>query len=579
MNITNLIKKEIKKALKKIGILNINNLDIKNNSNKEKYGDYQINGLISIAKKKNISSYDLAKKIVPLLNLDEITEKIEIINPGFINIFLKKQWIEKQVNLLLKNRNFRIQKNKNPKTIIVDYSSPNVAKEMHVGHLRSTIIGDSIVRILKFLGHKVIKVNHIGDWGTQFGMILAYITNEQNRKMSIKSLKDLNNLYLKSQELYKKNTFFAKKAKECIVKLQSGYEKYQKIWKKIVNITIEENQKIYKRLNISLKKKDIVGESFYKKMLPKIIFDLKEKKIAIENNGATVVYLDKFKKQDGNPLGIVIQKKDGGFLYTTIEIACIKYRYEKFHANRILYYIDSRQQQHLTQSWIIAKKAGYIPKNMKLEHHNIGLMLNKNGKPFKTRSGGTINLNHLLDEAERRALNLIKEKKVHFSCKNEKDKIINAIGIGSIKYADLSKNRTTNYIFDWNKIISFNGNTAPYMQYAYARINSIFKKHKIKNEKLISPILIQNKYEKKLTIHLLKFEEIIINVSKNGLPNIICSYLYNLTKLFSIFYESCPILYIKDKKTKQSRLKLALLTKKTLKIGLNLLGIHTIDKM
>ncbi|BGI51037.1 MAG: arginine--tRNA ligase [Arsenophonus endosymbiont of Ceratovacuna japonica] len=576
MNIQAFLLEKTIDALISIGAPKDNKIYIRT-SNKLHFGDYQINGIMSVAKKMSISTYQLAEKILPLLKLEDIASKVEIAGSGFINIFLNKKWISKQIELILQYEKLFIHSVK-PQTIIIDYSAPNIAKQMHIGHLRSTIIGDAISRTLDFLGHNVIRVNHIGDWGTQFGMLIAYIEKIQLKNTSNIMLDDLEIFYRKAKKCYDKDETFAKIARNYVVKLQSGDEYCRKMWRKLVDITMIYNQKIYHRLNVTLTKNDIMGESLYNNMLPNIVNDLISKGLAVKSNGAIVVYLDEFKNKAGNTMGVIIQKKDGGYLYTTTDIACIKYRYEILHADRILYYTDSRQHQHLIQVWDIARKASYIPMNMSLEHHIFGMILGKDGKPFKTRSGTTIKLTDLLDEAIKRASNVIRKKNPNIS---EKDlqSITQSVGIGAIKYSDLSKNRTTSYIFDWDKMLSFNGNTAPYMQYAYTRISSIFKRANIKPSELIDHVILVNKYEQSLAIRLLQFEEIILSVARKGLPHIMCAYLYDLASLFSSFYEHCPILNSKNDIFKCSRLKLALLTQKTLKIGLDILGIETIEKM
>jgi arginyl-tRNA synthetase len=452
---------------------------------------------------------------------------------------------------------------------------------MHVGHLRSTIIGDVTVRILEFLGQKVIRANHIGDWGTQFGILIAYLEDKKllkKLKKNLLSLQDLDNIYCQSKKQYNSNELFSKKSREFVVKLQNGDQYCCAIWKKLVSITMLENYKIYKKLNVTLEEKHTMGESFYNPMLPKIVEDLKKQKIAIEKNGAVIVFLDEFKNRMGDSMGVIIRKKDKGFLYSTTDIACLKYRYQNLHADRIIYYTDSRQYQHLLQSWTIAEKANYISKNLLLEHHMFGMMLSKNRRPFKTRDGNTIKLSNLLNESINRATNLIQKKQPNL-CKKKLIKLGEIIGISAVKYSDLSKNRNTNYIFDWDKMLSFEGNTAPYIQYAYTRIISILKKSNIPLHKIKMKIILNEESEINLAIKILEFEEIILLIAKNGTPHIMCKYLYQLSTYFSHFYENCSILFSEKIKIRKSRIKLSFLTAKTIKKGLNLLGIKTIKKM
>ncbi|CCJ84063.1 Arginyl-tRNA synthetase [Cronobacter dublinensis 582] len=363
-----------------------------------------------------------------------------------------------------------------------------------------------------------------------------------------------------------------------MVKLQGGDEYCREMWRKLVDITMAQNQITYQRLNVTLTRKDVMGESLYNPMLPGIVADLKAKGLAVESEGATVVFLDEYKNKEGEPMGVIIQKKDGGYLYTTTDIACAKYRYETLHADRVLYYIDSRQHQHLMQAWTIVRKAGYVPESVPLEHHMFGMMLGKDGKPFKTRAGGTIKLSELLDEALDRARRLVAEKNPDMPA-DELEKLANAVGIGAVKYADLSKSRTTDYIFDWDNMLAFEGNTAPYMQYAYTRVLSVFRKAGVAESELTAPVVIQDDREAQLAARLLQFEETLGVVARDGTPHVMCAYLYDLAGLFSGFYEHCPILSAETDALRQSRLKLALLTARTLKLGLETLGIETVERM
>ncbi|WGL99542.1 arginine--tRNA ligase [Arsenophonus sp. aPb] len=576
MNIQALLSEKISNALIAAGAPKGSDAHIRP-STKAQFGDYQANGVMSAAKKIGMPPRQLAEKMLPLLKLENIASKVEIAGPGFINIFLDKQWIAKQIELTLQHEKLAIS-TITPQTIIIDYSAPNVAKQMHVGHLRSTIIGDAVARTLEFLGHKVIRANHIGDWGTQFGMLIAYLEKVQQENATDMALADLETFYREAKKHYDEDENFAELARNYVVKLQSGDEYCRKMWRKLVDITMVQNQQTYQRLNVTLTEDDVMGESLYNNMLPDIVADLTAKGLAVESDGAMVVYLDEFKNKDGDAMGVIIQKKDGGYLYTTTDIACAKYRHEMLHADRVLYYTDSRQHQHLMQAWAIVRKAGYIPDTMSLEHHMFGMMLGKDGKPFKTRAGGTIRLADLLDEAIERADHLIRQKNSAMPEK-ELQSIIQAVGIGAVKYADLSKNRTTDYIFDWDNMLAFEGNTAPYMQYAYTRVASIFKRANINPATLTAPVMLANEYEQVLAIRLLQFEETILTVAREGLPHIMCSYLYDLAGLFSSFYENCPILNAENDASKESRLKLALLTQKTLKIGLDTLGIETVGRM
>ena len=547
-------------------------------SAKVQFGDYQANGVMAVAKKLGMPPRQLAELVLTHLDLNGIASKTEIAGPGFINIFLDPAFLASHVDAALKSDRLGVTK-PDAQTVVVDYSAPNVAKEMHVGHLRSTIIGDASVRTLDFLGHKVIRANHVGDWGTQFGMLIAYLEKQQQENAGEMALADLEGFYREAKKHYDEDEAFAERARSYVVKLQGGDTYFLEMWRKLVDITMSQNQLTYNRLNVTLTRDDVMGESLYNPMLPGIVADLKAKGLAVESEGATVVFLDEYKNKEGEPMGVIIQKKDGGYLYTTTDIACAKYRYETLHADRVLYYIDSRQHQHLMQAWTIVRKAGYVPDSVPLEHHMFGMMLGKDGKPFKTRAGGTVKLADLLDEALERARRLVAEKNPDMPA-DELEKLANAVGIGAVKYADLSKNRTTDYIFDWDNMLAFEGNTAPYMQYAYTRVLSVFRKANIDESALANAaVVISEDREAQLAARLLQFEETLGVVARDGTPHVMCSYLYDLAGLFSGFYEHCPILSAENEDVRNSRLKLAQLTAKTLKLGLDTLGIETVERM
>ena len=576
MNIQALLSEKVSQAMIAVGAPADCEPQVRQSA-KAQFGHYQANGMMAVAKTLGMPPRQLAEKVLEQLDLSGIASKVEIAGPGFINIFLDNAWLAAQADSVLLADKLGVAP-VTPQTIVIDYSAPNVAKEMHVGHVRSTIIGDAAVRTLEFLGHKVIRANHVGDWGTQFGMLIAFLEKQQNEHHDDIALSDLEAFYREAKRTYDEDPAFAERARGYVVKLQGGDEHCRKMWKQLVDITMSQNQKIYDRMNVTLTRDDVMGESLYNDMLPGIVDDLKAKGLAVESEGATVVFLDEYKNKEGEPMGVIIRKKDGGYLYTTTDIACAKYRYETLKADRVLYYIDSRQHQHLMQAWTIVRKAGYVPDSVPLEHHMFGMMLGKDGKPFKTRAGGTIKLSDLLDEAVDRATTLIAGKNPEMPT-DELNALANVVGIGAVKYADLSKSRTTDYIFDWDNMLAFEGNTAPYMQYAYTRVLSVFRKAGIDESGISGAINISEDRESALAVRLLQFEETITQVARDGTPHVMCAYLYELAGLFSGFYEHCPILTAEDDATKQSRLRLALLTAKTLKQGLDTLGIQTVERM
>ncbi|MBY5922556.1 arginine--tRNA ligase [Ferrimonas balearica] len=543
------------------------------------HGDLATNLAMMLAKPAGKNPRELAGLIIDNLPESTLVAKTEIAGPGFINFFLDAGWLGKQIETIASDARANVAPVAAPQTIVTDYSAPNVAKEMAVHHIRSTVIGDAVTRTLEFLGHKVIRANHIGDWGTQFGMLIAYLEKMENESAADMDLSDLEAFYREAKKCYDEDDDFAVRARNYVVKLQGGDEYCNAMWRKLVDITMAQNQAIYDRLGVSLSNDDIMGESLYNPMLPEIVADLTKQGLAVEDQGAKVVFLEEYKGKDGNPMGVIIQKRDGGFLYTTTDIAAAKYRVDQFSADRILYFIDSRQAQHLQQAWLIARKAGYLPETTTTEHCAFGMMLGKDGKPFKTRSGGTVKLADLLEEAHQRAIKLIGEKNPDLQGE-ALDTIATTVAMASVKYSDLSKNRTTDYVFDWDNMLTFEGNTAPYMLYAYSRIQSIFRKAGVDAAELNGTVVLEHEKEEALAQKLVQFNDAVQGVSNKGMPHLMCTYLYELAGAFMSFYEACPI--NKDDvsaEAKASRLRLCAATANTLKVGLSLLGINTLDRM
>ena len=539
------------------------------------HGDFATNAAMLLAKPLGQKPRDIAELIIKNLPQDERISKIEIAGPGFINFFVNANYSAAQLTEMLADDRLNIAKVEQPQNIVVDYSAPNVAKEMAVHHIRSTVIGDAMVRVLEFLGHNVIRANHIGDWGTQFGMLIAYLEKCENESGSGMELSDFEAFYREAKRLYDEDEAFGQKARSYVVKLQGGDKYCQKMWQKLVTMTMEQNQAIYDRLDVTLSPKDVMGESLYNPMLPEVVDDLIKKGIAVEDQGAIVVFLDDMKNKDGEKFGYIVRKSDGGYLYNTTDIACVKYRVDHFHAQRMVYFTDSRQHQHLEAAWKIARMAGYVPEGVSIEHAPFGMMLGKDGKPFKTRSGGTVKLKDLLDEAEKRVSDMLDARGGEYTAE-QRQKVVHDVAIGAVKYADLSKNRLTDYIFDWDQMLSFEGNTAPYLQYAYSRIQSIFRKSKLQP----GLILIKDEQEEDLANKLLAFSEAVNAVAQKAMPHLLCTYLYELSGIFMRFYEACPVLKEGvDEDTCRSRLALCALTAKVLKQGLGLLGINVMEKM
>jgi len=542
------------------------------------HGDFANNLALMLAKPAKQNPRALAELIVKNLPASEFIIKTEIAGPGFINFFINPHYLEKQIDSAFTDPRLNVELTTNPQTVVIDYSSPNLAKEMHVGHLRSTIIGDSVTRTLAFQGNNVIRQNHVGDWGTQFGMLLAYMEELRAKGEEInKSLANLEVFYRAAKGRFDESEMFANRSRDLVVALQSGDQECLTLWKEFKDISISHCQKAYQRLGVSLNLEDIRGESAYNDDLAVVVSDLDKKGLLQESQGAKCVFLDNFKNKEGEPLPVIIKKKDGGFLYATSDLAAIRYR-QSLNADRVLYFVDARQGLHFQQVFEVARLADFVKADTSLEHMPFGTVMGEDGKPFKTRAGSTPKLADLLTEAEERAYVLVKEKNQDMA-EDELRHIASVVGISSVKYADLSKNRTSDYTFSFDSMLSFEGNTAPYLLYAYTRVASIFNKAGIHIDSITADVTFTEEKEKDLANKLMQFNEIINQVAKQGMPHFLCAYLFELAGLFSSFYEACPILVAENEVQKQSRLKLAGLTAKTLQQGLALLGIDTLERM
>lgn len=539
------------------------------------FGDYQINGVMGAAKKTRQNPRELAQRVADALQQNPLIATAEVAGPGFINLKLRPEKLAQYIKTSLQDEHLGIARNSKPQTIVIDYSSPNLAKEMHVGHLRSSIIGDSLNRVLTFLGHKVIAQNHVGDWGTQFGMLVAYLIEQQQNGRADLELADLEQFYRNAKVRFDEDKNFADTARDYVVKLQSGDASVLALWQQFVQTSLQHAQAVYKKLGLKLLPADVTGESFYNDQLQSTVNELLAKGIAVDSDGTKVVFLDEFKNQDNEPAAFIIQKKDGGFLYASTDLACLRYRINTLHGNRLLYVVDARQSLHFDELFTVARKAGWLPDTVHAEHVPFGTMMGKDGKPFKTRSGDTVKLMDLLNEAVTRASALVASKNPELSA-DDIAHIGEVVGIGAVKYADLSKNRTSDYIFDWDSMLSFEGNTAPYLQYAYTRVQSVFRKAGTWDNN--AAITLNEAMEQQLAVELLKFEDVLDSVANTSYPHYLAAYLYQIATLFSRFYEACPILKA-DEATRNSRLQLTSLTGKTLQQGLALLGIETLETM
>ncbi|MHA6198426.1 arginine--tRNA ligase [Pseudomonas wadenswilerensis] len=545
------------------------------NARDKTHGDFASNIAMMLAKPAGMKPRDLAEKLIAALPADPQVSKVEIAGPGFLNFFQNTQALASRLDAALADARLGVHKAGAQQKVVVDLSAPNLAKEMHVGHLRSTIIGDAVARVLEFLGDEVIRQNHVGDWGTQFGMLMAYL--EEN-PITSDELSDLENFYRAAKKRFDESSEFADRARGLVVKLQAGDAECLKLWTRFKDISLSHCQKTYEQLNVKLTMADVMGESAYNDDLANVVSDLKAKGLLVESNGAQCVFLEEFKTADGEPLPVIVQKADGGYLYATTDLAAVRYRSNVLHADRALYFVDQRQALHFQQVFEVARRAGFITHPMQTEHMGFGTMNGADGRPFKTRDGGTVKLIDLLTEAKERAYTLVKEKNPELP-EDDLRAIAKVVGIGAVKYADLSKHRTSDYSFNFDLMLNFEGNTAPYLLYAYTRVAGVFRKLGKDFSEVDGQIVLQAQQEQDLAARLAQFAEILNNVAEKGTPHILCSYLYDVAGLFSSFYENCPILAAETPEQQQSRLRLAALTGRTLKQGLELLGLETLERM
>ena len=545
------------------------------NARDKTHGDFASNIAMMLAKPAGMKPRDLAEKLIAALPADEQVSKVEIAGPGFLNFFQNTQALAARLDAALADPQLSVRKAGPAQRVVVDLSAPNLAKEMHVGHLRSTIIGDGVANVLAFLGDTVIRQNHVGDWGTQFGMLLAYL---QEKPATSDELSDLENFYRAAKQRFDESEEFAERARGLVVKLQGGDAECPALWKRFNEISLSHCQKTYERLNVNLTPADVMGESAYNDDLANVVSDLKAAGLLVESNGALCVFLEEFRTAEDTPLPVIVQKAGGGYLYATTDLAAIRYRSKVLKADRALYFVDQRQALHFQQVFEVARRAGFVHEGMQLEHMGFGTMNGADGRPFKTRDGGTVKLIDLLDEAEERAYTLVKEKNPEVA-EAELRSIAKAVGISAVKYADLSKHRTSDYSFNFDQMLSFEGNTAPYLLYAYTRESGVFRKLSTPFDASKGKIVLEAPQEQELAARLAQFTETLNNVAEKGTPHVLCAYLYDLAGLFSSFYENCPILGAENPDQQQSRLRLAALTGRTLKQGLDLLGLETLERM
>lgn len=540
-----------------------------------KFGDYQSNALMSLAKARKMNPRQLAEKVLQKLDVSELCENAEIAGAGFLNFRLNKTALVQTLAAAARGEHLFFEKTALPRTVVIDFSSPNVAKPMHVGHIRSTILGDCLARALRLPGHHVITDNHIGDWGTQFGKLLVGWKKSLN-PVALKAdpISEMERLYKLVNAACEMDNKVLEEARLELVKLQNGDEENLKIWREMIVLSQKQFDEIYSRLGIKF---DFTfGESHYNDRLKPLVEELLEKRVARESEGAMAIFFDNNLQLKDKPA--LIRKSDGGFNYTTTDLATLAFRLEKWQPDEIVYVTDGRQQLHFQQVFT-AFRQWHGEAKTKLSHVWFGTILGEDGKPFKTRSGEIIKLADLLDEAEERAFKIVSEKNPDLP-EPQRREIARVVGLGAVKYADLLPNRQSDYVFSWDKMLALTGNTAPYLQYAYARIRSIFRKNEASSSFVtpLSPLVLSAPEEISLAKHLLKFGLTLEAVAEEYRPNFLCNFLFELAGIFTSFYESCPVLKA-DEPTRHSRLLLCDLTARVLKQGLEVLGIEVVEQM
>jgi arginyl-tRNA synthetase len=544
------------------------------------FGDYQANFAMPLAKELGRSPRDLAEAVVAELDLGAICERVEVAGPGFVNLTLDRGWIAATVGLLVADDRLGVETDAQPERVVVDYSHPNVAKEMHVGHLRSTIIGDALCRVLGWLGHSVIRQNHIGDWGTPYGMLIEHLLDIGEEEAAHElSVGDLTGFYQQARVKFDTDPTFADRARHRVVLLQAGDEETMRSWRLLVHESNVYFDEVYERLGVLLTDDDLAGESTYNDMLPVVAAELTEMGLAVIDHGALCVFPEGFTGRDGNPQPLIVRKSDGGFGYAATDLAALRYRTRTLGATRVVYVVGAPQAQHLAMVFAVGRMAGWLEKG-RAEHVAFGSVLGADGRVLKTRAGDSPKLIDLLDEAVARAAAAVADKNPDLDESARAD-VAQAVGIGAVKYADLSTDRIKDYRFDWDRMLAFEGNTAAYLQYAYVRVRSIFRRGEVSElgTRHAGAILVEAPEERALALTLLRFDAAVQAVAQTLEPHRLCTYLFELAQAYTAFFEACPVLRADTPELRLSRLVLCELTARVLSTGLGLLGIQTVEQM
>ncbi|MEV4007703.1 arginine--tRNA ligase [Actinomadura sp. NPDC049753] len=546
------------------------------------FADLQANVALPLAKKLGRKPRDVAEEIAAHLDTAGVVSQVQVSGPGFINLTLSDGWIAGEAQRALEDERLAVPLADKPQKVVVEYSSPNVAKEMHVGHLRTTIVGDAIARILAFLGHEVVRDNHVGDWGTPFGMLIEHLLDlgEDAAARDDSSVSDLTAFYQAAREKFDGDEAFADRSRRRVVALQAGDAETLRLWNVLVEVSKRYFNSVYGRLGVTLTDDDIKGESYYNDLLAPTARELEDKGIAVISDGALCAFPPGFTGREGEPLPVIIRKSDGGYNYSTTDLATIRYRVDTEHVDRMIYVVGAPQSLHFQMVFAVARMAGWLNDEVKAEHAQIGNVLGTDGKILRTRAGGTVKLSELLDEAVERAGAVFDEIQHDEPFDDAtRAEIVQAVGMGAVKYADLSVARDSEYTFDFDRMISFNGKTGPYLQYATARIRSIFRKGGLSPEDATGPITLAHPAERALALELLGFGAVLKQAGETAEPHRLASYVYSVADVYTTFYENCPVLKAPDEQTRASRLALCAATLRTLVTGLGLLGVPTPERM
>ncbi|MEQ4208761.1 arginine--tRNA ligase [Actinopolymorpha sp. B9G3] len=544
------------------------------------HADYQADGALPLAKKLRRPPREIAAAILNVAKIEDLVAKAEIAGPGFLNLTVADSALSRLVEEMAADERLGIPKTTEPERTLIDYSGPNVAKEMHVGHLRSTIIGDALVRLLEYLGHDVVRQNHLGDWGTPYGMLIEHMIDIGAGEAAAElSVGDLGAFYQAARRAFDSDPEFADRSRRRVVLLQSGDQETLALWRLLVEESARYFEAVYERLDVRLRPGDIAGESSYNDQLSSVIDELVQVGLAVESDGALCVFPEGFDGREGRPLPLILRKSDGGFGYDTTDLAALRYRVRELGAQRLVYITDMGQRLHFEMVFEAGREAGWLGKGARAEFEGFGIVLGPDRKRLRTRAGDSVKLIDLIEEAVRRATAIVADKAPHLSA-SEQQEVAQIVGIGALKYADLSNDRIKDYVFDWDRMLSFDGNTAPYLQYARARILSVFRRGEIDPASIKgSEVVLTAPEEHRLALRLAEFEGVLHKAAEGVELHRICGYLFDLATAFTAFYEHCPVLRAEDEKTKTSRLVLCDVTGRVLATGLSVLGISAPDRM